>query len=134
MTTNNSIDRPAATQTDQENFVSTTTYVQPGVQQYHPGHPKAWCQFSGTGTPAIITSYNCTSITDTGQGLWGVNYIVAFATNDYCAVTVGDNSVASASAVINSITTGTVNIRGVRFTDNTSQDLTSLYVVCCGDQ
>ena len=35
---------------------------------------KAWCNFDGTGTPAIRGSYNCSSITDIGTGKYKVNF------------------------------------------------------------
>ena len=35
---------------------------------------KAWCNFNGTGTPAIRTSFNCSSITDVNTGRYEVNY------------------------------------------------------------
>ena len=35
---------------------------------------KAWCNFDGTGTPAIRASYNCSSITDIGTGKYKVNF------------------------------------------------------------
>lgn len=134
MATNNSIDRPAATQTDQENFVSTTVYVQPGVQQYHPGHPKAWASFNGTGTPALLNSYNITSITDNGVGSWALNFTVGFSTSAFGAVTCGDNSAANSSTVLLSKASGSVSIRGVNFVTNTNVDLTDIGVICAGDQ
>ena len=35
---------------------------------------KAWCNFDGTGTPAIRASYNCSSITDIGTGKYKVHF------------------------------------------------------------
>ena len=35
---------------------------------------KAWCNFDGTGTPAIRGSYNCSSISDMGTGSYKVNF------------------------------------------------------------
>ena len=35
---------------------------------------KAWCNFDGTGTPAIRGSYNCSSITDIGTGKYKVHF------------------------------------------------------------
>ena len=35
---------------------------------------KAWCNFDGTGTPAIRGSYNCSSITDIDTGKYKVNF------------------------------------------------------------
>ncbi len=69
----------AATQTDQKTGTSTTTYVSPGVQQYHKSTAKVWCftAYSG-GTPSAIGSYNVSSITDSGTGLATINFTNAF--------------------------------------------------------
>ncbi|MEN6621501.1 MAG: hypothetical protein ABFD50_08140 [Smithella sp.] len=77
---------PPATQSDQETATSTTTYVTPGRQQYHPSAAKAWVSFNGTGTPAIRISYNVTSLTDGGTGLFTVNFTTAFSTANYAGV------------------------------------------------
>lgn len=58
-----------ATQADQETATSTTTYVSPGRQQFHPSAAKAWAYITYSGsTPTLQASYNVTSITDTGTG------------------------------------------------------------------
>ena len=56
--------RVAATQAEMEAASSTSVYVSPGRQQYHPSAAKAWVKFNGTGTVAINASYNTTSATD----------------------------------------------------------------------
>jgi len=38
---------------------------------------KAWVNFNGTGTVAIRASYNVTSITDNGLGLYTLNFTTA---------------------------------------------------------
>lgn len=47
---------------------------------------KAWVNFNGTGTPAIRSDFNVSSITDHGTGDQSVNFDVAFADSNYCAV------------------------------------------------
>ncbi len=70
----------AATQANQETGTSTTTYVSPGRQQYHPSAAKAWLKWSySTGTPTIDSSYNVTSLTDNGTGDLTVNYTTALS-------------------------------------------------------
>lgn len=68
----------AATQSDQETATSTTTYVSPGRQQYHPGHPKFWGRFAGSGT-TITSSFNVTSIANTGVGLYTITIATDFS-------------------------------------------------------
>lgn len=76
----------AAAQADQETATSTTTFVQPGVQHYHPSSCKAWVKFNGTGTVTINGSYNVASITDNGTGDYTINFSTPFSSANYCAV------------------------------------------------
>jgi hypothetical protein len=48
------------------------------------GSAKAWVNFNGTGTVAINASYNVSSITDNGTGIYTVNFTNAFADANYC--------------------------------------------------
>ena len=47
---------------------------------------KVWCNFNGTGTVAIRSSFNVSSITDNGTGQYTVNFATAMGNDDYCAV------------------------------------------------
>jgi len=47
---------------------------------------RAWCRFSGTGTPAISESHNVSSLTDISTGNWNVNFQTAMATTFYATV------------------------------------------------
>jgi hypothetical protein len=79
-----------ATQADQETGTSTVLFVSPGRQHFHLKHPKAWCNFAGTGTPAVTVGSGVTSITDNGTGDYSVNWTTAFSTANYgVVVTVG---------------------------------------------
>ena len=49
------------------------------------GSAKAWVNFNGTGTVAIRTSFNVSSITDNGTGDYTVNFATAFADTSYSA-------------------------------------------------
>jgi hypothetical protein len=46
---------------------------------------KAWVNFNGIGTVAIRASYNVSSITDNGVGLYTVNFTAALADANYSA-------------------------------------------------
>lgn len=85
----------AAAQSDQETGTSTTTFVTPGRQQYHPSAAKCWINCNGTGTIAIRGSYNITSITDTGTGIVTVTIENDFADTNYAVIA---NYTASATA------------------------------------
>ena len=80
----------AASQADQETATSTTTYVSPGRQQYHPSAAKAWIKYeSVSASPVIKASYNVSSLTDNGTGNITVNFTTAFSSAEYCAVSSG---------------------------------------------
>ena len=63
---------------------------------------KVWCCFNGTGTVAILDSFNTSSITDQGQGEYKINYSSSFSNTNYCiqggviGTTNADSVVASA--------------------------------------
>lgn len=93
----------AATQSDQETATSTTTYVSPGRQQFHPSACKAWGRFDGTGTPAYAASYNMdASITDNGTGDWTVSFATDFSgASAYALVGMTRRAAGTASGVLN---------------------------------
>ena len=50
------------------------------------GSAKAWVNFNGTSTVAIRGSFNVSSITDLGTGLYNVNFATALVDANYSAV------------------------------------------------
>ena len=61
--------------TNRTDTVSTETVTK--------GTAKAWVNFDGTGTVAIRDSFNVSSITDNGTGLYTVNFTNALSNADY---------------------------------------------------
>ena len=55
------------------------------------GAAKAWVNFNGTGTVAIRGSFNVSSITDNGTGIYRVNFTTAMPDANYCAVITHEN-------------------------------------------
>jgi len=51
------------------------------------GIAKAWVNFNGTGTVAIVGSFNVSSITDNGTGDYTVNFTTAMPNANYAVVT-----------------------------------------------
>ena len=52
---------------------------------------KAWCNWNGTGTPAINNSFNVSSITDNSTGNYWINFGTAMPNINYaCAGMTGD--------------------------------------------
>ena len=87
----------AATQAEQESASSTSVYVSPGRQQYHPSAAKFWVYFTGTSTPTIQVSYNMTSITDNGTGYYTINIATDFSSGNY-VLTGGADKLSGASS------------------------------------
>jgi hypothetical protein len=53
------------------------------VQNGMTGIAKAWVNFNGTGTPAIRSSFNVSSITDNGTGDYTINFTTAMPNANY---------------------------------------------------
>lgn len=90
----------AAVQADQETATSTTTYVSPGTQQYHPSAAKFWAIVTANGT-TLSASYNLTSRTDTGTGdllltiatdFSSANWVHAMGMNGIIVTSAGSSS------------------------------------------
>jgi len=80
-----------ATQSNQEAGSSTTTFVSPARQQFHPSAAKAWVRGNMSGGTG--TSYNVSSITDIGVGQVVVNFDVDFSAVTYTvSATASSNS------------------------------------------
>lgn len=60
----------------------------------------AWVNFNGTGTVAIRSSYNVSSITDNGTGDYTINFATALSDANYSVVTSVDAFAAANSSVI----------------------------------
>lgn len=131
----------AATQAEMETATSITTVSTPGRQQFHPGHPKAWVNFNGTGTVAIREDYNVSSITDDGIGLWTVNWDTDFSATTYSTVGMAMVDGTALRHVFGAVSGGThaPAVGSAQFshrqTDaNTSADAQHVFVVAYGDQ
>ena len=62
--------------------------VVPSGSTLYPSYTaRAWVNFDGTGTPAIRASGNVSSITDSGVGLYVVNFTTAMPDTNYATVT-----------------------------------------------
>tara|TARA_A100001391_G_scaffold193201_1_gene168173 strand:+ start:373 stop:771 length:399 start_codon:yes stop_codon:yes gene_type:complete len=64
------------------------------------GSAKAWFNFNGTGTVAILDSFNAASITDNGTGDYTTTISNAMATINYCYTALGGNTSSSSTVRI----------------------------------
>jgi hypothetical protein len=127
----------ASTQADQETSTSTTTYVSPGRQQFHPSSCKAWVKFTSITTTAINASYNITSVTDNGNGDTTITIATDFSGADYAYAGMSHELAASVNnnlSIINGTDPAAGTIRVVSQSNGTHVDMKNCSVVMFGDQ
>lgn len=110
ITTSGTITVTAATKANQQTGTSTTTVVTPAQQQSHDSASKAWVKFTGSGTngsQAIAASYNVSSVTRTGVGIYVVNFTVPFSSANY-AVSAIQNANAAVNGFVQLTSTATI--------------------------
>jgi hypothetical protein len=93
----------------------------------------AWVNFNGTGTVAIRASFNVTSITDSGVGLYAANFTNAMSDANYAAVTnCNPNGYSGAYGGSGTVTNGTNSASQVfielRETNNNNVDSNYVFV------
>lgn len=127
----------AATQAEQETSTSTTVYVSPGRQQFHPSASKFWLRMDGTGTISITSSYNMTSITDNGTGDYTLTINVDFSSTvwspfGFCETAIDTTNRSARNVAFVSISAGACNIRTLN--NATPEDAALISVFGFGDQ
>jgi hypothetical protein len=123
-----------APQSVMEAATSQLQYVVPGFQQNHPGHPKFWAYVTVSGgTPTLQTSYNVTSITDTGVGVLTVTIATDFSDANWSPHVSFLPSATDNTISYSGIAAGTIVVRAVN-SGNTAADPTSWSVMGLGDQ
>ncbi len=85
-----------ATQADEE-AGTVGKVVTADVQQFHPSAAKCWAYVTvSTGTPTLTSSYNITSITDTGVGDLTITIATDFSSANWCGICTNEwNAVAA---------------------------------------
>lgn len=128
-----------ATQAQQETGTHLGVMVSPGRQQFHPSAAKGWCQASTAGTAA--SSYNVTSVTDTGVGDALITWNIDFSTGSYCSVGSAIIDFGGTAATTYAVTVkntsfaaGTTAINIARVSDGALTDPNYFMVVTYGDQ
>ena len=89
----------------------------------------AWVNFNGTGTVAIRSSYNVSSITDNGTGDYTVNFTTALADANY-AVTGWSQAAALNQPYLSTIVSVTTNAIRSTYTTYTAGAYADPSVVC----
>lgn len=131
----------AGAQSDQETATSTTTYVSPGRQQYHPSACKAWADINAASTTPNA-SYGVSSVTN-GVGVTVVSFTNSFSSANYAIIASVERSNSTTtvtdakSVVIKNATqaAGSVELQcwDATATNNVIEDPTSFYMCAFGD-
>jgi hypothetical protein len=126
-------DNDAASQAQQEAASSTTVFVTPGRQQYHPGAVKAWGKFAGA-TGTLSASHNVTSVVRDSEGTYTVTIATDFSSADY-VVQLGYTSAGGTriTLMLTSQAAGTFVIRAEEDDDSVA-DPDQVFFSCLGDQ
>lgn len=96
---------------------------------------KAWVNFNGTGTVAIRSSYNVSSITDNGTGDYDMNFSTAMADSNYCPVSGGPGQAGSHTTcmLITDYTTSNIRLITVQLSNNSVRDDTHVSATIFGN-
>ena len=123
----------AATQAQMESASSNAVAATPGTTQYHPGVVKARGTWSVAGT--LDSSYNISSVTDTGAGDWTVNYTTAFSgVVQITAVAVAEGTTARHAVVRSRGTTTTTQINCYDDVTTLTDPSNAINFIAVGDQ
>lgn len=127
----NTGDVVAATQAEQETGSSTSVWVSPGRQQFHPSAAKAWVMCNSAGS--IIASYNITSITDDGTGQVTVTIATDFSSANYV---ICPGAFLAASNVLSRVTAQAAGSFTLLVVDlgGAGTDPSAHFAACFGDQ
>ena len=104
------------------------------------GRAKVWVCFNGSGTVAIRDSFNTSSITDLGTGLFQINFSSALSNTNFCITGMSADVFTQFGNYMSDLSSGSSNLRttsSVRiFTSSSSQlhDATFNSVAIFGDQ
>ena len=103
----------------------------------YPWESKGWINFNGTGTIAINSSYNVSSITDNGTGDYTINWETDFADANYACAGLGRISTLYTATVnqyaLSDNTASSARI-GVTSTLNTLIDADDVSIICFGQR
>ena len=96
----------------------------------------AWVNFNGTGTVAIRSSYNVSSITDNGTGDYTVNFTTALSDANYSASVTSGGSTTTDRTILGTayaLATGSVKVNAAICTNATYYDPTIMSVAIFGN-
>ena len=78
------------------------------------GTCKAWANFKGTGTVALSSAFNVSTVTDNGTGEYTVNFTTNMDDALYCVVTGGQESNTNTTTVTLGVDADTIAVGSVK--------------------
>lgn len=127
---------PVAAKSDQQAATSNVLAITPLHQQDHPSAAKAWLHYRGSGTPAVLASYNVSSVTRSSAANYILNWSTAFSSANYSAIVQGNDNTsgAGAFALLETIAAGSVGVTTVNPSTLSQADASHLSAVAFGAQ
>lgn len=127
---------PVAAKSDQQAATSNVLAITPLHQQDHPSAAKAWLHYRGSGTPAVLASYNVSSVTRSSAANYTLNWSTAFSSANYSIIVQGNDNTsgAGAFALLETIAAGNVTVVTVNPSTLTQADASHLSAVAFGAQ
>jgi hypothetical protein len=92
------------------------------------GIAKAWVNFNGTGTPAVLGSFNISSIARVSTGIYTVNFTTAMPNANYAVTTDAISAVFDQVCCYEAPATGSVVIKVQNGATGTFLDVSSVSV------
>jgi len=83
------------------------------THEQNPMLAKAWVQFDGASAPTINESFNVTSLTDNGVGLYTVNLAITMASDNYIVTAIGEADSSNGQYAVAAFTTTAYQIRQI---------------------
>lgn len=115
ITSTGTITVTAAVQSDMETATSNSVAITPAVQQYHPSSPKTWARLNGTGTAALTSSYNITSVTDNGTGDYTFTFTANFSNTSWSPLFYNTPSIGATNWDPRNVAIGSLAASSIRF-------------------
>ena len=93
---------------------------------------KSWCKFNGTSSGPITNdaAYNCDATTDSGTGLYTVNFTTDFS-SAHPTVVAGGNALHHVEH--HAAAAGTYSVKGLN-SSHAVEDAARMYLIAFGDQ
>lgn len=128
-----------ASQATMEADANLTDMVTPGRMKNAPGVAKAFVKVDSTGTLATSATYNITSVTDNGVGLFTLNWATDFSGTEYNVVGMSDYQLSAVNGCVahdkgTSRTAGSFKIASFASNTGAVTDNSNMMFVAFGDQ